>query len=38
MLIEEHGISKRKAEKAVKVVFSLSRWALWRGEAAEIPG
>jgi nucleoid DNA-binding protein len=38
MLMEKHGISKRKAEKAVKAVFSLWRRALWRGESVEIPG
>jgi len=38
MLMKKHGVSKRKAEKAVKTVFDSMKRALWRGECVEIPG
>jgi nucleoid DNA-binding protein len=38
MLMREHGISKRKAEKAVNAVFDCMTGALKRGECVEAPG
>src|SRR5436305_5080883 len=37
MLIEEHKLSKRKAEKAVNAVFERMTAALRRGEEVELP-
>jgi nucleoid DNA-binding protein len=37
MLMKEHGISKRKAEKAVNAVFDCMARALRRGEVVELP-
>lgn len=38
MLMKKHGFSKRKAEKAVNMIFDGMTRALWRGEVVEIPG
>jgi nucleoid DNA-binding protein len=38
MLMKEHGLSKRKAEKAVNAVFSCWTRALKHGDCIEIPG
>jgi nucleoid DNA-binding protein len=37
MLMEEHGLSKRKAEKAVNSIFDAMKRALARGEPVELP-
>ena len=37
MLMEEHKLSKRKAEKAVNAVFERMTAALKRGEEVELP-
>ena len=37
MLMREHGVSKRQAEKAVNAVFSCMARALQRGEVVELP-
>jgi len=37
MLMQEHGVSKRQAEKAVNAVFSCMARALQRGEVVELP-
>ena len=37
MLMQEHGVSKRQAEKAVNAVFSCMARALRRGERVELP-
>jgi nucleoid DNA-binding protein len=37
MLMRDHGISKRKAEKAVNRIFASMKEALARGEAVELP-
>ena len=37
MLMKEHGVSKRKAEKAVNAVFACMARALRRGEEVELP-
>ena len=38
MLMKKHGFSKRKAEKAVNMIFDGMTRALCRGEVVEIPG
>ena len=37
MLMKEHGVSKRKSEKAVNAVFDLMARGLRRGEVVELP-
>jgi nucleoid DNA-binding protein len=37
MLMKDHGVSKRKAEKAVNAIFSCMAQALCRGEEVELP-
>ena len=37
MLMKEHGVSKRKAEKAVNAVFDCMARALKRGECVDLP-
>ena len=38
MLMEKHGVSKRKAEKAVNAVFAVMTRSLSAGEPVEVPG
>jgi nucleoid DNA-binding protein len=37
MLMQDHGVSKRKAEKAVNAVFDLMAKAVQRGDIVELP-
>jgi|GEM_PF-6826940 len=37
MLMQEHGVSKRKSEKAVNAVFDCMARALRRGDQVELP-